>query len=131
MIGKIVKAYTPFYDTAARKTQFKTRPALIIAKADNYDFVALPVSKISLSKNISPIYDIKIDPNLYPLTNLITISCVRTHKQCIIHQNNLGDTICNLKLQYNDLYVRILEKREKFNKEITKQALGAGLITIT
>lgn len=123
MIGKIYKARTPYYDQATHTMSYKARPALILAKADNDDYVVLPVSSISISANIDPVYDIKIDPSLYPRINLSRTSYVRTHKQTVVHRANLRDEIGNLKSEYEDLYLEILEKREVFSSSITQQAL--------
>lgn len=123
MIGKIYKARTPYYDQKTQKMAYKARPALILAKADVNDYVVLPVSSISIKANIDPIYDIKIDPTCYPKLNLTKISYVRTHKQTVVHRANLHDEICDLKSEYEDLYLEVLEKRETFSNAITQQAL--------
>lgn len=123
MIGKICKAMTPFYDKTKHQMSYKARPALVLANADIDDYVILPVSTISVKTNINPVYDIEVDPKLYPKLNLNNVSYVRTHKQTIIHRANLGDEIGNLKLNYEELYLKILEKREEFSNSITEQAL--------
>lgn len=123
MIGKICKAMTPFYDQTKHQMSYKARPALVLANADVDDYVILPVSTISVKTNINPVYDIEVDPKLYPKLNLNKVSYVRTHKQTIIHRANLGDEIGNLKLNYEELYLKILEKREEFSSSITEQAL--------
>lgn len=123
MIGKIYKARTPFYNQAICQMDYKARPALVLAKADNEDYVVLPVSSISNSANIDPVYDIEVDPALYPKLNLRNTSYVRTHKQTVVHRANLRDEIGDLKSEYEDLYLEILEKREAFSNSITQQAL--------
>lgn len=123
MIGKIYKARTPYYNQATRTMSYKARPALVLAKADSDDYVVLPVSSISIRANIDPVYDVEIDPSLYPKLNLTHISYVRTHKQTIVHRANLRDEIGDLKSEYEDLYIEILEKREAFSSSITQQAL--------
>lgn len=122
MIGKIYTARTPFYNQITQQMDYKARPALVLAKADTDDYIVLPVSSISISSNIDPIYDIKIDPTLYPKLNLKTTSYVRTHKQTVVHRANLRSEIGDLKSDYEDLYLEILEKREKFSNSITQQA---------
>ena len=123
MIGKIYKARTPFYDQATHQMSYKARPALVLAKADADDYVILPVSSISIRANIDPVYDIEIDPVLYPKLNLTKTSYVRTHKQTIVHRASLRDEIGDLKSDYEELYLEILEKREAFSSSITQQAL--------
>ena len=63
-----------------------------------------------------------IDPEKYPLSNLIKISYVRTHKQIIVHAAEITDEICDLRTSYPQLYSEILSKREEFSREITRQA---------
>lgn len=123
MIGKIYKARTPFYKQATHQMSFKARPALVLAKADYNDYVVLPVSTIPNKNNIDPVYDLKIDPVLYPKLNLSQVSYVRTHKQTIVHRSDLGDEIGNLKFEYEELYIEILAKREAFSNLITQQAM--------
>lgn len=123
MIGKIYKARTPFYDQATQQMSYKARPALVLAKADNDDYIVLPVSSISNRSNIDPVYDIEVDPAFYPKLHLRNTSYVRTHKQTVVHRANLRDEIGDLKSEYEDLYLKILEKREAFSDSITQQAL--------
>lgn len=123
MIGEIYKARTPYYDQATHTMLYKARPALVLAKADADDYVVLPVSSISNRANIDPAYDIEIDPSLYPKINLTRTSYVRTHKQTVVHRANLRDEIGDLKSEYEDLYLTILERREAFSNSITQQAL--------
>ena len=124
MIGKICKAITPFYDFKSHKMKNKSRPALVLAKADNEDYVVIPISKVSHSENIDSYYDVKIDPLNYPNTKLTQISYARTHKQTVIHTAELIDPFCDLKSEYPDLYQKILKKRAEFSKEIDKQDAG-------
>lgn len=123
IIGEIRKTITPFYDKIQGKMSTKSRPALIIAQADTDDFVVLPVSRITKQNNRDATYDIEINPVEYPLLNLNAVSYIRTHKQTVIHRAEIGDLIGELKLNYNDLFLQILELRERFSNEITNQAL--------
>lgn len=123
MIGKIYTAQAPFYNQTTRQMAYKAHPALVLAKADTDDYVVLPVSTISNKANIDPVYDIEVDPMLYPKLNLRKISYVRTHKQTTVHRGNLHDEIGDLKSEYEDLFLEILEKREAFSNSITQQAL--------
>lgn len=123
MIGEIRKALTPFYDQHAGRVSVKSRPVLVIAQADTDDYVVLPVSTVSHRQNIDPVYDIEINPVDYPHSNLTRVSYVRTHKQTIVHRGSIADKICDLKSEYQDLYLKIVEKREQFSTEITNQAL--------
>ena len=122
-IGEIRKTITPFYDNVQGRMSTKSRPALVIAQADSDDYVVLPVSRITRQNNRDATYDVKVDPADYPLLNLNAVSYVRTHKQTVIHRAEIGDLIGDLKSNYEDLYLLILELRERFSKEITNQAL--------
>lgn len=123
MIGEIRKILVPYYDRTTRRQKFKSRPGLIIAAADEGDYVVLPISKVSDPRRIDPDYDVKIDPALYEGLNLACVSYVRAHKQTTVHYKEIGDKISDMRGIYEELYIDILEKREIFSKEITRQAL--------
>ena len=120
MIGEIRKTRTPFYSDG--KMLFKFRPALVIAQADAQDYIILPVSSVSKRKNLDPVYDVEIDPSIYPKLHLKNTSYVRTHKQTVIHLADFAGCISNMKSEYPDLYEDILKKREIFSNEVSKQA---------
>lgn len=123
MIGEIRKTFLPFYDTNNHKMSVKCRPALVIAQSDNDDYVVLPVSRITRQANRDMNYDIPVNPQLYPALGLSCFSYVRTHKQTTVHMGEVGDKIGDMKADYEDLYLFILEKREEFSTEITRQAI--------
>ena len=102
----------------------KSRPALIIAKADSDDYVALPVSRITKQENRDSKYDVEVDPQIYSMLNLTSVSYVRTHKQTIVNASNMGSMIGDMKGNYDELYLHILELREEFSAEITNQAIN-------
>lgn len=123
MIGQIRKVLTPFYDRKTGRMEIKSRPGLVIAAADSDDYVILPVSKVSDQRRIDPEYDIKVDPSDFPNLSLNCVSYIRTHKQTVVHRASMGDMISNLKQHYEELYLTVLEKREQFSEEITRQAM--------
>ena len=123
MIGEIRKAIISFYDAKTCKMAYKGRPALVIAVADTHDYVVLPVSSISRPTDRHALYDVEVDPAMYPLLNLKNVSYVRTHKQTVVHASQMGDLIGDMKSNYEDLYLSILEKREDFSKDISTQAI--------
>lgn len=123
MIGEIRKILTPYYDKVTSKQMIKSRPGLIIAAADEGDYVVLPISKISDSRRIDPDYDIKVDPATHAELHLACVSYVRTHKQTTVNTAQIGDKISDMRTNCEDLYVDILAKRETFSKEITRQAI--------
>lgn len=124
MIGEIRKALTPFFDSKTHQKSMKSRPVLILAKADSGDFTVLPVSRVTRSENIDPHYDVKVDPMVYPDLNLRDVSYVRTHKQTTIHIAEIGDKIGDMKISYEDLYLEVLALREEYSAEVTHQALS-------
>lgn len=124
MIGKICKAITPFFDLNQNRMSYKSRPALVLAKADGDDFIILPISTITKKQNINPIYDVAIDPLKYPKLNLNRLSYVRTHKQTVVHRSSLIGEIGDISNNYQELYLEILLKRENFSNEVTAQALS-------
>lgn len=123
MIGEVWTALTPYYDVTTGRKKFKGRPVLVIAKADNQDYVVLPISKISRSENIDPVYDVKVEPTKYPKLGFPYVSYVRTHKQTIVHIAEIGNKKSSLRGLYEDLYLEILDKRAQFSEEISKQAI--------
>lgn len=123
MIGEIRKVFLSYFDVKTNKNSFKSRPALIIAKADDTDYVVLPVSSITRRENVNALYDVEVDPAVYPLLGLRNLSFVRTHKQTIANLASIGDMIGDMKGSYEDLYLEILEKRAEFSKNISDQAI--------
>ena len=123
MIGEIRKVLTPFYNARTHRLDIKSRPGLIIAQADSEDYVVLPVSRVTDSRKIDSVYDIKVDPAVYPVLSLTSVSYVRTHKQTVVHKAEIGDKISDMKSSCEDLYLEVLAKRAQFSEEITNQAM--------
>lgn len=118
MIGCIGIIVTQYYDSENKKNSFKKRPALIVSGPRNNDYTVLPISSISKKENIDEKYDIKIEPEEYPLLNLKKISYIRTHKQTIVHQNSITDKpISSLKDEYKDLYENVIASWMEFEYE--------------
>lgn len=123
MIGKIYASVFPYYDTTRGKKSFKKRPVFILSGPRNNDYTVLPVSSISNKANFDYDYDIEIDPHEYPLLNLSKISYIRTHKQTTVHRGELIEELGDVKTDYEDLYLMILEKLDAYNKEVMASAL--------
>lgn len=123
MIGKIYVSVIPYYDNVSHSNSYKKRPVLIIGGPRNNDYTVLPISRVSNRANLDADYDIEIDPANYPLLNLNAVSYVRTHKQTTVHRASLTTQIADLKNDYEDLYLDVLEKLETFNKQIVNHAL--------
>ena len=123
MIGKIYSSVIPFYDSVQMKNAYKKRPVLIIGGPRNNDYTVLPISTITKKQNLDLDYDIEISPQKYPLLNLNKVSYIRTHKQTTVHKASLTTQISDLKKEYEDLYLNVLEKLEDFNSKIMNDAL--------
>lgn len=123
MIGKIYTFNTPYYDRSTHQMSFKRRPALILSGPRSNDYTVLPVSKVTDATCIDPHYDIKIDPSVYPLSGLNCVSYVRIHKQTVLHRGSLGVYVGDLKTNYGDLYLEILERLEEFNSIVIDDAI--------
>ena len=123
MIGKIYCFLTPYYNASLGKMDYKKRPALIIGISDRSDYAVLPVSRVTNPVNLDLNYDIKIDPSVYPLSGLKFVSYVRTHKQTVFNAGELGSYVGDLKTDYEDLYLEILEKLEEYNGNLLSKAI--------
>lgn len=123
MKGKVYTSVTPFYDTFKKANSFKIRPVLILGESDAGDYVALPISRVTKSVNISTDYDIPVIPSQYPLLNLNALSYIRVHKQTIIHKASIHKMVSDMRNSYPDLYLNVLEKLEQYNKQLMSNAL--------
>lgn len=124
MIGKIYNVLFSYYDASKQKMAHKKRPVLIIGIADETgDYVIYPISRVTNSNNLSQDYDIKIDPQIYPNTKLNALSYVRTHKRSTVHRGELSQCICDLKSEYNALYLTIVSAAKKFDEELIAKAI--------
>ena len=123
MIGKIYSTVFPYYDSKTQKNSFKKRPVLIIGGPRNNDYTVLPISTVTKKANLDSEYDLEINPANYPLLHLDKISYVRVHKQTTVHKVSLTSLIGDMKTEYADLYLNVLEKLEEFNKITIDNAL--------
>ena len=123
MIGKIYSTVFPYYDSKTQKNSFKKRPVLIIGGPRNNDYTVLPISTVTKKANLDSEYDLEINPANYPLLHLDKLSYVRVHKQTTVHKVSLTSLIGDMKTEYADLYLNVLEKLEEFNKITLDNAL--------
>ena len=123
MIGKVYVSVFPFYDIKNNRMDYKKRPVLIIGKADETDYVVLPISRVTNSMYIHSEYDIAIDLEEVPLMKLIQRSYIRVHKVTIINQRELDKEIVDFKENYEDRFIDIISKFEEFSKSIIDKAL--------
>lgn len=123
MVGKIHVILTQYYDLRTRKNKTKARPALIIGEQRNNDYTVLPISSVSKRENLDADYDVEISPQKYPRLNIDHTSYVRTHKQLPVHRANVGKELSDMKGNYPNLFLSILEKRDQWNNLLSKEAL--------
>ena len=123
MVGKAYVSVFPFYDNKASKMSFKRRPVLVVGKADSGDYVILPISRITNQSNLDSYYDVPIEPTDVPLLNLVQTSYIRTHKQSVVHEGELAKEIVDFKNEYEEIYLDVLCKMEKFQRELIANAL--------
>ena len=102
---------------------FKKRPVLIVGKADDTDYVILPISRITKRENLDEYYDILLKPKEVPMLNLIQYSYVRTHKQSVVHVGELYKEIIDFKKEYMEIYFDIISKMEEFQRNLIDNAL--------
>ena len=126
MIGKIYASMVEFFDIKTNTTKIKSRPILILSSTRNNDYTILPISTITNKVNMDTDYDIKIDPVSYPKLKLKQISYVRTHKRTFIHQASIdrNNVIGDLKKDYEELFLKILEKVQEFDNKVIDDALS-------
>ena len=118
MIGKLCTTLMKYYDRQLGRMAFKRRPVLIIAQSDCSDYNVLPVSKVTDRSKLDPVFDIPLDPKVYPSLNLSVFSYVRTHKQTVINAREIGTVFGDMKQDYPDLYLNVVSKLEDYNKQI-------------
>lgn len=121
MIGKAYKSMVPYYDRISRSQKFKSRPCLIIGRADSGDYVILPISKISDKSKVDAVYDIPLDKSVYTFLNCD--SYLRTHKQTVVNIASLKDQLSDFRAEYEETYVEALRKVENFQKQLIRNAL--------
>ena len=123
MIGKAYVSIFKYYDNAKAKMSFKKRPVLIVGKADNTDYIVLPISRVSKRENLDGYYDVLLNPDAVPKLNLTQYSYVRTHKQSVVNIVELYREITDFKKDYMDIYLDIISKMEEFQKNLIDNAL--------
>jgi hypothetical protein len=123
VIGKAYVSIFKYYDNAKAKMSFKKRPVLIVGKADDTDYIVLPISRVSKRENLDEYYDVLLSPDAVPKLNLTQHSYVRTHKQSVVNIVELYREITDFKKDYMDIYLDIISKMEEFQKNLIDKAL--------
>ena len=124
MIGEIYTSIMPYYDTATKSNRFKGRPVLIVEDARNDDYTVLPISKVSKKQYLDSVYEVEVKQVDYPNLKLTCDSDIRVHKQTTVHKTMLRCKISDLKYEYKDLYLSVVELLEQRNKELINGALS-------
>ena len=123
MIGKAYWAIFKYYDSSAHRMAFKKRPVLIIGKADESDYIVLPISRVTRQEHIDQRYDFEMQVTDYPKLSLKNTSYIRTHKQSVANIGELANQIADFKNEYPDAYVEVITLVEEFQKKLIDEAL--------
>jgi hypothetical protein len=123
VIGKAYVSIFKYYDSAKAKMSLKKRPVLIVGKADDTDYIVLPISRVTKRENLDEYYDVLLNPDAVPKLNLTQYSYVRTHKQSVVNIVELYIEIIDFKKDYMDIYLDIISKMEEFQKNLIDKAL--------
>ena len=123
MIGNAYVSTFQFYNNRTHRMEFKNRPVLIVGRADDKDYVVLPVSRVTNRVNLDTDYDLPIKPQDVPLMNLTQTSYIRTHKQSVIHAGELTRKIVDFRKEYPDIYLDAISRMEEFQKSIIDNAI--------
>ena len=123
MIGKAYWAIFKYYDSSAHRMAFKKRPVLIIGKADESDYIVLPISRVTRQEHIDQRYDFEMLVTDYPKLSLKNTSYIRTHKQSVANIGELANQIADFKNEYPDAFVEVIALVEEFQKKLIDEAL--------
>lgn len=123
MIGKAYWAIFKYYDSSAHRMAFKKRPVLIIGKADESDYIVLPISRVTRQEHIDQRYDFEMQVTDYPKLSLKDTSYIRTHKQSVANIGELANQIADFKNEYPDAFVEVIALVEEFQKKLIDEAL--------
>ena len=123
MIGKAYWAIFKYYDSSAHRMAFKKRPVLIIGKADESEYIVLPISRVTRQEHIDQRYDFEMQVTDYPKLSLKYTSYIRTHKQSVANIGELANQIADFKNEYPDAFVEVIALVEEFQKKLIDEAL--------
>lgn len=123
MIGKAYWVIFQYYDGKLNKMDFKKRPVLVIGKADDKDWVVLPISRVTRREYLDSHYDFEMDVLSYPKMSLKQTSYVRTHKQTVLNEGELSSCITDFRSEYQDAYIAIMALVEEFQKDLINKSI--------
>lgn len=101
------------------QVQLKQRPVLIIGKADDGDYTALPISKIPNKQNVNENYDIQVPMNEFPNLNLTVDSYVRTNKIFTANRVEIYKFVSDVNVEYPDLHEKVITKFREYTSSIS------------
>lgn len=124
MIGTVCISAFPYYDSKNHKMSYKGRPVLVIGRADDSDYVILPISRVTKRENLDTHYDYELNPETYADTplRLSEVSYVRTHKQAISNEGEITKEVFDLKHSFPETYAEIINLVEEFQKKLISNA---------
>lgn len=124
-VGKMYPSIVPYFNARTKKTEFKSRPILILAEPIGVDteYTVLPVSTVSNHAFYNALFDVEIKPSDYPKLHLSKTSYVRTHKQTTMYKSLIDFHKCigDLKTDYSDCFHEVLDKLDCFNHSVHKE----------
>ena len=123
MIGKAYVSAFQYYDIRSKEMSFKSRPVLVIGRADDSDYVVLPISRVTNKANLDGYYDVPVNPTDVPKMNLKQLSYIRAHKQGVVNVASLTKEIVDFRTEYEEIYIEVLSKVEEFQSELIKTAI--------
>lgn len=118
-----VLGHFKYYDSSAHRMAFKKRPVLIIGKADESDYIVLPISRVTRQEHIDQRYDFEMQVTDYPKLSLKNTSYIRTHKQSVANIGELANQIADFKNEYPDAFVEVIALVKEFQKKLIDEAL--------
>ena len=123
MTGKAYWAIFQYYDGKLNKMAFKKRPVLVIGKADDKDWVVLPISRVTRREYLDSHYDFEMNVLSYPKMSLKQTSYVRTHKQTVLNEGEFSSCITDFRKEYQDAYIAIMAVVEEFQKDLINKSI--------
>lgn len=95
MTGKAYWAIFQYYDGKLNKMAFKKRPVLVIGKADDRDWVVLPISRVTR----------------------------REYLDSVLSEGEFSSCITDFRREYQDAYIAIMALVEEFQKDLINKAI--------
>ena len=124
-VGRIYNSIIPYFDKVSKRTKLKARPCLILSEPEfDHEYMIVPVSTMMEPKYRDEDYDIYIDVSKYPKLNFHHNCYIRCSKQTLTYEQSIDFDTClgNLKDDYPEVFIDVIERVYRANKERLKQA---------